>query len=208
MDLIYTNANHIDQGVLSAYALDLSFGEDENENDFELTLGKSEPALEYKAFIYFEGTEYGGIVDFAKVATDKKTVTYGGRTWHGMINSKIIKPDNGADYLTVSGNANTVLASLIERLGLSALFEVDDQPSAITIATHQFARYCKAYDGIRAMLSANGAKLKMIWHNRKLRLSAVPVANYEESPIDGDIAVLDIVQHGCKVNHLICVVEK
>ena len=44
MDLIYTNANRVDQGVLSAYSFDLSFGE--KENDFEMTLGADEPVLE------------------------------------------------------------------------------------------------------------------------------------------------------------------
>ena len=34
MDLIYTNANGEDQGILSAYAFDLSFGA--SENDFEI----------------------------------------------------------------------------------------------------------------------------------------------------------------------------
>ena len=31
MDLIYTNSKRIDQGVLQAYALDLSFGDSEND---------------------------------------------------------------------------------------------------------------------------------------------------------------------------------
>lgn len=204
MDLIYTDANRIDQGVLAAYALDLSFGEDEAENNFEITLGKSEPALAYGAVIYFEGTEYGGMVDFARVATDEKTITYGGRTWHGLINSKIIEPDSGVDYLVVSGDANRVLATLVNRLGLSALFIVPDADAGITISSYQFERYIKGYDGIRKMLAANGAKLHMRWDDRKLKLSAVPVVNYTDAPIDGDIAVLDIEQYGKKVNHLIC----
>lgn len=36
MDLIYTNVNREDVGVLKDYAFDLAFGSD--ENDFELTL--------------------------------------------------------------------------------------------------------------------------------------------------------------------------
>ena len=44
MDLIYTNAQRADMGVLSAYAFDLSFGA--SENNFEMALGKAEAVLE------------------------------------------------------------------------------------------------------------------------------------------------------------------
>ena len=38
MDLIFTNANLVDQGILSAYALDLSFGSSE-ANQVQLSPG-------------------------------------------------------------------------------------------------------------------------------------------------------------------------
>ena len=43
MDLIYTNANGVDLGVLSAYAFDLSFGA--SENDFEIIACNEEVAI-------------------------------------------------------------------------------------------------------------------------------------------------------------------
>ena len=202
MDLIYTNANMVDQGVLSAYAFDLSFGA--KENDFEMTLGATEPALEFGAIVYMEGTEYGGIVDTRKKSTDGETITYIGRTWHGMINSKVIQPDTGEDYLVVSGDANEVLATLIARLGLSGLFTADSTAAGINIKNHQFKRYCKGYDGIRDMLEDYNAKLIVAWKDRSVVLSAVPVVDYTQEPIDGDVATLTVEQHGNKVNHLIC----
>ena len=116
MDLIYTNASKIDQGVLRSYSLDLSFGEDSSENDFELTLSNTEPALADNSMIYMDGTEYGGIVDGMRSNTESQTTIYVGRTWHGIMNSKVIEPDSGEDYLVVSGDAHSVLASLINRL--------------------------------------------------------------------------------------------
>lgn len=202
MDLIYTDAKRIDKGVLSAYSFDLSFGAD--ENDFEISLGASEPALDFGAFVYIEGTEYGGIVDSRKTASDENTVTYSGRTWHGMLNSKVIEPDAGEDYLTVSGEANAVLAALIARLGLAGLFTVPEKQSGISIAAYQFHRYCKGYDGIRAMLAAAGAKLNIAWQNRAVRLCAVLVTDYTAFPVDGDVARLSVRQFGQKVNHLVC----
>lgn len=202
MDLIFTNAKRVDQGILSAYSFDLSYGAE--ENDFEMTVGANDAAIEFGAFVYIEGTEYGGIVDGLKATTNGETITYNGRTWHGMMNSKVIQPDSGADYLVVSGDANEVLAFMIARLGLSGLFVVAEESSGISVSNYQFHRYCKGYDGIRAMLSASGAKLKIAWKDRSAHLSAVPFTDYTEYPVDGDIASLILEQHNHKVNHLIC----
>lgn len=202
MDLIFTNAKRVDQGVLSAYAFDLSFGA--SENDFEITIGANEAVLESGAMVYMEGTEYGGTVDILKTSTNSETITHKGRTWHGIMNSKVIQPDNGEDYLVVSGDANEVLSFLVARLGLSGLFVVAEELSGVNIPGHKFPRYCKGYDGIRAMLASVKAKLKIAWKDRVVRLSAVPIADYTDSPVDGDIATLTVEQHSQKVNHLIC----
>lgn len=201
MDLIYTNSNKVDQGVLLAYAFDLSFGSE--ENDFEMTLGANESTLEYGSFVYIEGTEYGGIVDAIGSATNSETVIYKGRTWHGILNSKVIEPDKGKDYLNVSGDANDILSILIDRLGLGNLFKVDGQ-STIKISNYQFNRYCKAYDGIKAMLATNNAKLNIAWKDRFVYLSAKPIIDYTDSAIDGDTTVLSVEHYEKKVNHLIC----
>lgn len=202
MDLIYTSAKRADLGVLRTHSFDLSYGA--SENDFELTIGTDEAVLEFGAMVYVEGTEYGGIVDGLKASTNGETITYKGRTWHGIINSKVIQPDSGEDYLVVSGDANEVLSFLVARLGLSGLFVAAEGLSGVSIKGYQFHRYCKGYDGIRAMLDKSGAKLKIAWVNRSVQLSAVPIADYTESPIDGDIATLSVEQHQKKVNHLIC----
>lgn len=201
MDLIYTNAQRIDQGVLTTHAFDLSFGK--SENDFELTLGANEPMLEYGAFVYCDGTEYGGIIDARKTSTNGETVTYKGRTWHGIINSKVVQPDTGEDYFIMSGDANALLAELIERLGLGGLFVADESVSGIAITEYKFHRYCKGYDGIRDMLEDNGAKLMIKWEGRTVVLSALPIVDYSAEPVDGDMAALTVERYEKKVNHLI-----
>lgn len=202
MDLIYTNAKRVDQGVLEAYAFDLSYGA--SENDFEMTLGSTEAVLESGAVIYMEGTEYGGRIGGIKTSTDSETITYMGKTWHGIINSKVIEPDAGEDYLIVSGDANTVLSMLIARLGLSGLFVAAENDSGINIGNYKFHRYCPAYDGIRDMLGDIGAKLKIEWVNRSVRLSAEAIVDYSKDPVDADSATLTVEQYTDKVNHIIC----
>ena len=202
MDLIYTNAKRIDQGVLSAYAFDLSFGN--SENDFELTVGTDAGTLDSGAIVYIEGTEYGGIVGGLKASSKGSTASYEGRTWHGILNSKVVQPDTDASYYVVSGEANAVLSALISRLGLSGLFVAANIDSGVNISRYQFNRYCKGYDGIRAMLAANGAKLKISWISRSVVLSAEPIVDYTEAPVDGYLATLTVERHDDKVNHLIC----
>lgn len=202
MDLIFTNARSVDQGVLSAYEFDLSYGAE--ENDFEIIIGANEPRLETGCYVYVEGTEYGGTVDGLKTSTNSEAITYKGRTWHGMMNSKVIMPNAGADYLVVSGEANKVLSTLIERLGLSGLFVANSGSSGITISNYRFKRYCKGYDGIVDMLAANGAKLKVEWNNRAVHISAKPIVDHSDAPVDGDAAVLTVERNAKKVNHLVC----
>lgn len=202
MDMIFTDQRRVDQGILSAYSLDMSFGE--SENNFEMTVGVRSATLEFGAYLYMEGTEYGGIVDTKKSYTTDDNITYKGRTWHGVLNSKIIQPDPGADYYIVSGEANDLLGVLISRLGLSDLFVPSEESSGVVIEEYQFDRYCKGYDGIRAMLATHGAKLKFCWKDRKVCLSAEPVVDYTDYPIDGDVATLMVEQNNEKVNHLIC----
>lgn len=202
MDLIFTNANREDQGVLSAYEFDMSFGA--TENDYEIILGAKEATLEFGAFVYMEGTEYGGVVDGIIASTNGETTTYRGRTWHGMINSKVIQPDAGEDYLVVSGDANEVLSFLVDRLGLSGLFVADERLSGISISNYKFPRFCKGYDGIRAMLAKKNAKLKIAWKDRSVCLSAEPIVDNTKEPVDGDMAVLTVEHNSQKVNHLVC----
>ena len=204
MDLIYTNAKRVEIGVLQAHSLDLSFGTDDSENDFELTLGKSEPVLDDGALIYIEGTEYGGMVGGMRSSSTDDVRTHLGRTWHGIINDKVICPDPGADYLVVDGEANALIGDLIVRLGLGGLFKARTASSGINIKRYQFARYVRGYDGLRAMLSSASGKLKMAWSGTMMELFAEPVVDYTDRPVDGDEATLTVERYGSKVNHLIC----
>ena len=201
MDLIYTNSNRVDQGVLHAYSMDLSYGAE--ENDFELTVSQSEAVLQTGAVVYCEGTEYGGIIDGMKTSSNAETITYYGRTWHGILNSKVLLPIEGEDYLEASGTGFMLLTLLVARMGLNELFNVT-RGEYICINLYRFARYCKGYDGFVDMLASGGAKLKIEWKDRKVQLSAVPIVDYTNYPVDSDMAVLTVERYDNKVNQLIC----
>ena len=203
MDLIYADNNGIELGFLPSCELDLAFGKD--ENSFECIIDIDNHCCQSGYMIYVADTEYGGIVDAIAPDTDKKTVTYSGRTWHGVLEKKIICPDAGQNYYYVSGEANTVLAELITRLGLSALFEVSTEESGIEIANYRFERYVSGYTGIRKMLYAHRAKLKIVSVSKKVILSAEPLIDYsQEEEFDGELVKMSVKKTYRPTNHLIC----
>ena len=203
MDLIYADDRHRELGVLRGYQLDLSFGA--KENDFQLKLDASAHCCRAGYLLYIEGTEYGGVVDSISSDTGTGEVTYMGRTWHGLLNSKVLEPDFAEDYLTVSGEANAVLRRLVDRLQQGELFRVSGEDSGIQVQAYRFDRYCKAYDGIRAMLRASGGKLQIRMHRGVVQLSAVPRGDYTASgELDSDLLPMQVCRQYEPVNHLIC----
>ena len=198
LDLIYTDASRRRLGVLRGALLDLAFGS--GENDFELTVPDRYPVMQ-GSVVAAIGTEYGGIVDGVRSVTGSDTVTYKGRTWHGVLAGRVLEPDPGKAYLTVSGEANGVLGMLLSRVGLTGLMAASPAHSGISVGTYQFDRYTDAYTGIRKMLRRSGARLGIEWDGDRAILSAVKV---ETVALDTDRNPVDVELDGRPVNHLVC----
>lgn len=194
MDLIYADIIEgliIDRGVLTNYTFDLSYGAD--ENDFLLTLPLSGVRLSEDQIVYIPGTEYGGIIDSIKVDTSTQMLMYSGRSWHGILESKILYPEPGKDYMYVSGEANSVLATLLERMNIipgdynelyvqptHPIITVSQEDSGIFVdakITSESGNYAHGYSFIRDLLYASSAKPKII----DGVLSAEPLMDYSSS---------------------------
>ena len=203
VDLIITDSNHVDVRSAVDYTLDCAWGKE--ENDFELVVSGAS-TIDAGAYIYIDGSECGGVVDAMEdqLTAGVSTLTYSGRTWHGVLANKILEPDRGKDYLTVSGTASTVIGSLISRVGLDGVFDAVDSPAAgaQTIKQYQFDRYTDAYSGLRKMCEANGLKLKMAYASGRVNIWAEPVKHYGDS-IDSDLIDFDATRTWRKPNHLI-----
>ena len=203
MDLIYADETRRDLGVISSYDIDMAYGED--ENNFECSISRLDHCCKQGYFIYAEGTEYGGIVDSIKVDTDDGEITYIGRTWHGILQNKVICPDAGQDYLVLNGDANAVLREIINRVGLSDLFTTPDWVSGINIVDYQVDRYAYAYDAIRKMLKIFSAKLQVVWQNYMILLSAEPIYDYsQDEEFDESQIDFSLTKNFAPVNHMIC----
>lgn len=203
VELIITDSNHVDDRSAADYTLDCAWGKE--ENDFELVVSGAS-AIDAGAYVYIDGGECGGVVDAMEdqLASGVSTLTYSGRTWHGVLANKILEPDRGKDYLTVSGTASTVIGSLISRVGLDGVFDAVDSPTAgaQTIKQYQFDRYTDCYTGLRKMCAANGLKLKMAYASGRVNIWAEPVKHYGDS-IDSDLIDFDATRTWRKPNHLI-----
>lgn len=199
--LIYTDSQHADVGAIQTFEMDLAFGAD--EQNFEIAFPA--PTLSGGELLYIDGTEYGGVVDEITRSTETDDVIYIGRTWHGMLAGKIVKPPTNADYYTLSGDANACIASLLSKVGLTDVLTARSTSAGISV-NYQFDRFCNAYDGLLKMLSSANAVLRIERHDGITELWAEPrVTITDEADSDlMDFALTDSIR---VPNHLVCAGE-
>jgi len=155
--------------------------------------------------LYVEGEEYGGIIDRIRVNTEKDEIIYKGRTWHGVLEGKVICPDPGLDYLVLNGEANEVLQEIIDRIGLSDLFVASSEDSGINIVSYEMNRYIYGYTGIKKMLKEFGGKLRIRWVDGMVELSALPIVDYsQDEEFDTSQVDFTVEKDFLPVNHMIC----
>ena len=200
MVLVVHDPERGDLRELLDFELDLAFGSDENA--FELTCAEGLAPAEGQV-VFVDATEYGGVVDKTSYDAGRDatgTVTCKGRTWHGVLAGKRLLPDEGSARLSVDGKAGEVLASLVERMGLSGLFSAASDDTAVS---YTFERFCDGYSGLKAMAKANGRKVSMRRKGGKVEISLPPVVDYA-SKVDSDLLDFTLTSvHRC-VNHLVC----
>lgn len=204
--VFYANQNMEDVGVLKGFKLDMSISLDSGNNDYEVRTSIDGIEMDEGYYIYAENSEYGGIVDVKRINTKTGTLYYSGRTWRGMLESKIIVPPTGQDYYTASGDLNVVLDQLITDFGLDDLFYTDSTPTGEVVSGYQFYRYTDVYSGIVRLLSERGYKLAIRFNTNqfKCELSAEPVIDYGDSQeVTSDLYDFDISKISGTVNHLI-----
>lgn len=223
MDLIYMNSAKEDIGVLLHYDLDLAFGAD--ENDFACTINAEDHCCQEGYYLYIEGTEYGGIVDSIMSDTENGEVTYYGRTWQGLLSSRVVLPLRSGDastsavtvkttdasgsllnkYLVLSGDANRCIQYILERVKLDYLFTTPEAGAGTLITGYQFDRYTDAYTGLCKMLKSAGLKLRVSFEDGMVVLSAVGRYDYsQDEEFDSDSIGFKLKKNYNTVNHLIC----
>jgi len=183
MDLILTNNEGYQVRKLDNVFFDCELNG--GDRDFELSVSLSENFIDITngCRIFVPNTEIGGIVGRKSVDTSSNTVTFGGYTWRGMINNKVIIPPEGEDYYTVSGELNSILSDLFDE-NFVDIFSVSTESTGVTVNNYQFDRFCTLLEGIDKMLASEGYRLEINYNQGSpngvgyCEIEALPVHDY------------------------------
>ena len=202
MDLVLRGADGTDRMVVTPDVADYQWGGEDNDLELAFEDASRAPSFEPWSCVYCEGTEYGGML--TRVCVEDGCAKWGGPTWTGLLARKVLAPDAGKDYLTVSGEANAVLRQLVARMGLGDLMAGSSEQSGITVKSYQFELYCDGYSGIRAMLASAGAKLRVRHDGERAVLSALPVRDWSsDESFDPSLVEVKVDLESGFVNHLV-----
>lgn len=200
MDLVYTDKNRIDQGVLISYDLDLDVAElkdfELKTYDFPLTEGQ---------YWYIDGTEYGGVIDGFSRDTEADTTTYKGRNFRGILNSKIIEGDNNS----AEGNITDEINELIEQCDLTDMFICENAEGEVDHdVSYSLPPYCTLYDGIMGIAQSINHNLVFVYSMIDKKVHITPTlaedwSDYINYCKDNSINFVIATNNG--INHLLLI---
>lgn len=208
LEYIYTDASYNELGYLSHTDADIEIGEyGVSKNDFELTLSLEDrdPLFTVGSLFYKENTEIGGVIQRLKINTSDNTITLIGPTFRGLLEKEYVQPPAGSAYLTLNGEANACINTLIgDRF--DGLFVVDNI-GASNINVKYDVRDINLLQALEKALGASNARL-CIKHqiDGKVHLYAEKINDLSDTlQYDNDYQISMIVKTKSKpYNHILC----
>ena len=203
--IVVADANGAELRSLLFTEYDFEVGDD--DNTFLVTCLRSEWETIYDGSrIYIPNTEYGGLFKRLKTNTKNGTISAGGYTWRGMLQNKVLCPEEGDDYATDSGELNAIIGSRVSA-AFPGLFVGSNESTGIEV-DYQYNRYVTLYDGLKAMLKSVGYKMRISYdmETGKVIVEAVPIVDYSSQiEYSSDMnANYYMTKEGTGVNHLVC----
>lgn len=208
LEYIYTDPNYNELGYLAHFDADIELGKyDVSKNDFELTLSLEDrdPLFTVGSLFYKENTEVGGVIQRLKVNTSDNTMALIGPTFRGLLEKEYVQPPAGSAYLTLNGEANACINTLIgDRF--DGLFVVDNI-GASNINVKYDVRDINLLQALEKALGASNARL-CIRHRTdgKVHLYAEKINDLSDTlQYDNDYQIDMIVKTESKpYNHILC----
>ena len=198
MELVITDKNWDEVGVLGYTSGDFAFGADENDFSLQVWRGQDVPKdyLSENYLVYSEDGEVGGMVRGIKLASNGE-VTLTGVTWTGFIGEHVLCPPNGSAYFTASGEVGEIARTLMSRLGLSSVVRILGD-TGLTV-THTFSgsrdaaqqdagRYMNGWSALWQLLYEHGCKASFAF-NPETRTIDVTVGIKADRTDDEEIAI-------------------
>ena len=203
--IVVADANGAELRSLLFTEYDFEVGDD--DNTFLVTCLRSEwQTITDCSRIYIPNTEYGGLFKRLKTNTKNGTISAGGYTWRGMLQNKVLCPEEGDDYATDSGELNAIIGSRVSA-AFPGLFVGSNESTGIEV-DYQYNRYVTLYDGLKAMLKSVGYKMRISYdiETGKVIVEAVPIVDYSSQiEYSSDMnANYYMTKEGTGVNHLVC----
>lgn len=205
--MILLDANRRELGYLNC-DVDVDVGTTEaSTNDFEI-VRDSLMSSDVGGF-YEPGTEIGGMIEYLDDSTDSDATKFRGYTWRGLLSKGVIMPPAGSNYRVVSGEANSIIASLLNGF-LGGFFTVSTEDSGLTISSYQFPLYVNNLDGIEGMLEKYGYRLKITGQkissgaSIQILLEAVQAQRVAGTYNQDNGIPMQFIVDKMGINHLIC----
>lgn len=200
VEVYYTDSNFNELGILKHEYIDIDIA-DTMDFSMEFPIGKH-LKLERNALWFIDNTEFAGIIDKKEVITDSGIVRYSGRNLRGILNSKIIEPPAGKDYLILDGNISNIINNLLLQLGLD-MFTCTISDDIVN--SYKVPRYITLYELILKLCYLSGKMLSLTYHNKKVYISLVSRIDYTDYMINGKNSInFNIRLSLNNVNHLVC----
>lgn len=182
MELIVADSAGKTLFPLADFDLDMDAGwGDGVDNTFDLIVRDPDAPLPGAAWrVFADGTEMGGRVEGFELKTGRTSseLHWKGSTWSGVLAKRLLWPDAGQDWLTLSGDANAVLRQAIKRLGLESFFSVPDADSGVSVGYRCSRDVPDAWTNLRLAMRSAGLRLDARWVDGSCRLQAVPVTDW------------------------------
>ena len=216
MDFILTDKNRNNTAIMPYDStLDIEIG---GANDFAITIPNE--FYDHNIFIqggylYKAGTEYGGILNEFTSDTAYEDFIYNGLTFRGMMMERYVEPPSGSDYLTVSGELNSVLATMFGSTFYGDLFRVSTVDSVVSISSVNVQRYADYITAANSVLSSVNYKvgLEAIEYIENgivkfyIEVKAVPIVDYSdeiENSQDGMVDFKISKKNVMPYNYMLC----
>lgn len=205
MELIVADSAGKTLFPLADFELDMDSGwGDGVDNTFDLIVRDASAPLPEAAWrVYADGTEMGGRVEGFELKTGRTSseLHWTGSTWSGVLAKRLLWPDAGQDYLTLSGDANAVLRRSTERLGLKSFFSVPESDAGVSISYRCLRDVPDAWTNLRLAMRSAGLRLDAKWVDGACRLQATKVTDWR-GRVDSDLVDFDLTSDLLVTNHL------
>lgn len=161
------------------------------------------PELEMGALVYKHGTDIGGIVDTKGYDNtgDVPFVTYSGRTWHGILDASITKPNSGQGYLVLTGDMSDAIGTLISRAGLGDMFTKGGN-TGVSV-NFQVPRYISVWEALRRLCRGHNMRPYIHKDGGKVVLDAVRKQDYSNGAVSNLTMALQFRRYHRPVNHIV-----